>query len=138
MSNLEEIEARLAAVEERLGMESGFRAAMDADLRVIKVTLRAHTQMHEQTQQLIGAVVDGMERLTRIVEGVVQAVDAHTNRFNEIDNRFDEVDNRFDEVDNRFNKVDNRFNEVDNRLDRMDGKLDTIISHLRPGENGTA
>ena len=41
MSNLEELERRIAAIEERLGVESGLRASGDRDLADMAQTLRA-------------------------------------------------------------------------------------------------
>lgn len=41
MSSLEELDRRLAAVEERLGLESGLRASGDRDLADMAQTLRA-------------------------------------------------------------------------------------------------
>jgi hypothetical protein len=41
MSNLEDLEQRVTAVEERLEMESGLRASADRDLSDIRQTLRA-------------------------------------------------------------------------------------------------
>lgn len=41
MSSLEELERRIAAIEERLSMESGLRASGDRDLADMAQTLRA-------------------------------------------------------------------------------------------------
>lgn len=41
MSNLEELEQRIAAIEDRLGVESGLRASGDRDLADMAQTLRA-------------------------------------------------------------------------------------------------
>ncbi|MGB8379882.1 MAG: hypothetical protein WCG47_01320 [Dermatophilaceae bacterium] len=41
MSSLEELERRIAAIEERLGVEAGLRASGDRDLADMALTLRA-------------------------------------------------------------------------------------------------
>jgi hypothetical protein len=41
MSNLEELEQRIAAIEDRLGVEAGLRASGDRDLGDMAQTLRA-------------------------------------------------------------------------------------------------
>jgi hypothetical protein len=84
VANLEELEQRLAAVEERLGLEAGMRASQDRDLASLKTELRSANNLlqalaltqSDQTRMLTGleaSVADHGDRLLRI-EGGVQAI----------------------------------------------------------------
>lgn len=70
------LEERVAAIEERLGMEAGLRAAGDRDLADMAATLRslrALIQAVAITQSEHTQILDRhAERLTRIESGVSQ------------------------------------------------------------------
>jgi hypothetical protein len=83
MASLEDLEQRLAAVEERLGMEAGLRASQDRDLSSLKAELRSANNLlqalaltqSDQTRMLTGleaTVAEHGERLGRIEDGVRQ------------------------------------------------------------------
>jgi chromosome segregation ATPase len=84
VSSMEELERRLASVEERLGLEAGLRASQDRDLSSLKLELRSANNLlqalaltqSDQTRMLTAlesAVAEHGERLERI-EGGVQAI----------------------------------------------------------------
>ena len=83
MASLEDLEQRLAAVEERLDVESGLRESQDRDLSSLKVELRSANNLlqalaltqSDQTRMLTGleaTVAEHGERLGRIEDGVRQ------------------------------------------------------------------
>lgn len=63
------IEERLAALEERLGMESGLRASMDSDLASINSKLSAQ---HHLIQALSITQADHTETLRHITETLTE------------------------------------------------------------------
>lgn len=85
MVSLEELDRRLAAVEERLGLEAGLRASQDRDLASLKTELRSANNLlqalaltqSDQTRMLTGLEATGAdhgERLGRIDEGMRQII----------------------------------------------------------------
>lgn len=85
MVSLEELDRRLAAVEERLGLEAGLRASQDRDLASLKTELRSANNLlqalaltqSDQTRMLTGleaTTADHGERLGRIDDGVRQII----------------------------------------------------------------
>lgn len=70
MASIEELEARVAALEDRLGMEAGLRASADRDLADLAGTVRAQTfvvQAMAATQIEHGSLLrDHTVRLERI------------------------------------------------------------------------
>jgi hypothetical protein len=63
----EDLERRLAAVEQRLGMEAGLRASGDRDIADIKQTLRAQ---HHTIQALAITQSEHTEKLDRLETGM--------------------------------------------------------------------
>jgi hypothetical protein len=85
MVSLEELDRRLAAVEERLGLEAGLRASQDRDLASLKTEWRSANNLlqalaltqSDQTRMLTGleaTAADHGERLGRIDEGMRQII----------------------------------------------------------------
>ena len=70
MSSLEELEQRIAAIEDRLGVEAGLRASGDRDLGDIAQTLRA--QQHT-IQALAIAQSQHNEKLDRHEDSLTAA-----------------------------------------------------------------
>lgn len=86
MSSLEELERRLVAVEERLGLESGLRASGDRDLSDMAQTLRAqqHTiqalainqsQHNEKLDRHEASLTAAHGKLDRIITMLGQIID---------------------------------------------------------------
>jgi hypothetical protein len=82
MASLEE---RIAAIEDRLGMESGLRASQDRDLADLKTGLRAvnnllqalaltQADQSRDLAEIVTAQVDQGERLIRLEGGVQQII----------------------------------------------------------------
>lgn len=85
MVSLDELDRRLAAVEERLGLEAGLRASQDRDLASLKTELRSANNLlqalaltqSDQTRILTGletTAADHGERLGRIDDGMRQII----------------------------------------------------------------
>lgn len=80
---LEELAARVAALEERFGMESGLRASQDRDLSDLAAAVRAQTTVGQAmaTRQIEhgASLRDHTARLDRL-EGKVDRLDAGVQR----------------------------------------------------------
>lgn len=85
MVSLDELDRRLAAVEERLGLEAGLRASQDRDLASLKTELRSANNLlqalaltqSDQTRMLTGlesTAADHSDRLGRIDDGMRQII----------------------------------------------------------------
>jgi hypothetical protein len=90
MSSLEELDRRLAAVEERLGLESGLRASGDRDLADMAQSMRAqqHTiqalaitqsQHNEKLDRHEASLTAAHGKLDRIITMLGQIVDRDAN-----------------------------------------------------------
>lgn len=88
MSNLEELERRIAAIEDRLGVESGLRASGDRDLSDMAQTLRAqqHTiqalaitesQHNEKLDRHEESLTAAHGKLDRIITMLDRLLDTH-------------------------------------------------------------
>jgi hypothetical protein len=88
MSNLEELERRIAAIEDRLGVESGLRASGDRDLGDMAQTLRAqqHTiqalaitqsQHNEKLDRHEDSLAAAHGKLDRIITMLDRLLDAN-------------------------------------------------------------
>lgn len=87
MSSLEELERRIAAIEDRLGVESGLRASGDRDLADMAQTLRAqqHTiqalaitqsQHNEKLDRHEESLTAAHSKLDRIITMLDRLLDA--------------------------------------------------------------
>lgn len=65
MSSIEELEQRVAALEEQVGQESGLRASQDRDLSSMASALRAH---QHTIQALAITQADHNEQISRLRE----------------------------------------------------------------------
>jgi hypothetical protein len=89
MSSLEELEQRVAAIEERLSMESGLRASSDRDLADMAQTLRAqqHTiQASAITQSQHNEKLDRHEESLTGAHGKLDRIIAMLGRLLDHDN----------------------------------------------------
>jgi hypothetical protein len=76
MSDIEDLAARVAAIEERVGMEAGLRASQDRDLADMRDSLRAQTYLIQALSITQG---QHTEQLRRIEErlGLVEVATDH-------------------------------------------------------------
>ena len=61
---------------------------------------------------------------------VFKKLEAHDDRFNELDRRLDKHDHRFDELDRRLDRLDHRLDVHDHRFDEHDHRFDKIDQRL--------
>jgi hypothetical protein len=87
MSNLEELERRIAAIEDRLGVESGLRASGDRDLGDMAQTLRAqqhtiqalaitqsqHNEKLDRHQESLTAAHGKLDRIITMLDRLLEA-----------------------------------------------------------------
>jgi ABC-type transporter Mla subunit MlaD len=106
------LEARLAAVEERLGMESGLRASVDRDLgavaqrmsaanhliQALAITQAEHTATlaeHTETLADITSTLDGhtatLDGHTATLDGHTATLDGHTDQFVSVQAKLDRI-----------------------------------------------
>jgi hypothetical protein len=66
----DDLEARVAAIEARLGMEAGLRAAGDRDLAALGQTVRAQHHLIQALSITQSAHTDSLARLTEAVDSI--------------------------------------------------------------------
>lgn len=90
MASLEDLEHRIAALEQRLGMEAGLRASMDADLASINSKLEAqrhllqalsitqadHTETLRQHTGTLRELKDGQREIIGLLNTLIQGNDS--------------------------------------------------------------
>lgn len=72
-----DLEARVAALEERLGMEAGLRASADRDLSDLRQSARAHTYLVQAlaiTQSQHGEALTDLARGVEVLTGNVETL----------------------------------------------------------------
>jgi hypothetical protein len=90
LSSLEELERRIVAIEDRLGVESGLRASGDRDLADMAQTLRAqqHTiQALAITQSQHNEKLDRHEESLTAAQGKLDRIIAMLDRLLDTDGR---------------------------------------------------
>lgn len=89
MDRLEDLERRLAVVEQRLDMEAGLRASGDRDIADIKQTLRAqhhtihalaitqseHTEKLDRLETGMGSVRTSLDQIVGMLDRLIQQGD---------------------------------------------------------------
>jgi len=78
VASLDDLEQRLAAVEERIGLEAGLRASQDRDLSSLKVELRS-------TNNLLQALALTQSRQTRTLTGLEATASEHGDRLSRVE-----------------------------------------------------
>jgi chromosome segregation ATPase len=66
------------------------------------------------------------EMLNTKLDLVLQILEQHEKRFDQIDKRLDQMDRRLDQMDKRFEQIDKRFEQIDRRLDKIDNRLERL------------
>src|SRR4051794_5845848 len=107
------LQRRVIALEERMHLEAGLRAAQGAELTALGVVQRG----------LLGTVQSVRE--TQLEQGVVLA--DQTRRLEDLQTREERVDEQLDTLDA---KVDN----VDLHVEELDVKVERILDLLEPAD----
>jgi chromosome segregation ATPase len=139
MSGFEELNRRVAALEERVSMESGLRASVDRDLADITQTLRAQklsiqalavTQSHHTVK---------LGQLSIVLDRHTETLDRHTMTLNQ---HTETLDQHTEKLDRHTEKLDRHTETLDRHgasLTAAHGKLDQIVGmldRLVKGEGG--
>ena len=111
---------RLIALEERMHLEAGLRAAQGAELTALGVVQRG----------LLGTVQS--LRQTQLEHGVALA--DQTRQLDGLDERLGSLDVRVGGLDERLDSVDAKVDNVDLHVEELDLKVERILEILEPAD----
>jgi hypothetical protein len=132
MPESDDIEARVAALETRIG-----RVAADAQIaREDAAAARHLTAARDRDLADLTVKVDAnRSAINALGQQTRERFDAVDRRFEAVDRRFDAMDRRFDaleqKVDDGFRRIDEEFRKVDNGFIEMRGKFDMTAAWLQ-------
>ncbi len=109
MADLEDLDARLTAVENRLDdvAEQSRRAREDS----------------AAARVLAGAADRDVSEMRAVLQGHTKVLNALRETQLEHSAKFDRIDAKFSQIDAKFSQIDARFDQIDARFDRTDGEL---------------
>ena len=57
---------------------------------------------------------------------IMNKLEEHDKRFNQIDKKLEEVDKKFEQIDKKFEQIDKKFEQIDKKFEQIDKKFEEI------------
>jgi peptidoglycan hydrolase CwlO-like protein len=110
VSDFQELESRVTALEERIGQEAGLRASQDRDLSSVEHTLRA-------------------QHLT--IQALALTQSEHNFQIQQLDRSVGQLDHKVGQLDHKVGQLDHKVDRLDQKVDRIEAGIEGMNDGLR-------